>query len=170
MREAPLSAADARRAAEEVEDPELPMVTVGDLGMIRGVQVEGRRATVDVAPTYSGCPATEVIHASVARAVQAAGFEAVEVRLVRNPPWSTSWITPRGRKRLEENGIAPPLDPIPGDLRDSALPLFGDAPAVPCPHCGAETTEQVSAHGSTPCKSLFKCAACQEPFEHFKCH
>lgn len=154
-----------RWAAEEVQDPELPMLTLGDLGMIRGVEVKDGNVRVDLAPTYSGCPATEVIQRDVEVAVRAAGATEVEVRLVRHPPWSTAWITPRGRERLLSAGIAPPEAPAPR----KGLALFEDNPVV-CPHCGSASTERISAHGSTPCKSLHRCRGCKEPFEHFKCH
>lgn len=158
----------ARAAAEEVPDPEIPTLTCGDLGMIRSVRFEGERVRIGVAPTYSGCPATEVIHESVAEAVRSAGFASVEVHSVRSPPWTTDWITERGRARLLEAGIAPPKSsklPVVDDLD-----LFSRPPEVACPRCASTRTERVSTHGSTPCKAMYRCCACAEPFEHFKCH
>ncbi|MEO1231010.1 MAG: 1,2-phenylacetyl-CoA epoxidase subunit PaaD [Myxococcota bacterium] len=161
----------ARVAAEEVPDPEIPSLTCGDLGMIRQIRFEEDGVLrVDVAPTYSGCPATEVIQRSVREAVREAGFRTVEVHMVRSPPWTTDWITSRGRARLLEAGIAPPQAtsrklPVVAELN-----LFAPPPDVPCPHCGSERTERVSTHGSTPCKAMYRCLACAEPFEHFKCH
>ncbi len=163
------TAAEARAVVSEVEDPELPMVTLGDLGMIRAVRVNGARAEVDLAPTYSGCPATEVIAEGVRSALERYGFSTVEVRLVRSPPWTTNWITDRGRARLREAGVAPP-EPILPHHGPSTLPLFEAAPRPACPLCGANTTERISEHGSTPCKSLHRCLACLEPFESFKRH
>lgn len=159
-------------AAMGVEDPELPMLTIGDLGMVRwAMEHPGGAIEVGVAPTYSGCPATEVIHQAVEAAVRdALGPAEVRVTRVRTPAWSTEHITERGRDRLRENGIAPPLRRAPTVASIGGLSLFEPPPAPPCPRCGAGRTTQVSAHGSTPCKSMFRCEACLEPFEHFKCH
>lgn len=154
-----------------VEDPELPMLTIGDLGMVRWAKLmPDGGVEVGVAPTYSGCPATEVIHADVSKAVLEAGAERVEVRMVRNPAWSTEWITDRGRNLLRENGIAPPTRRTSDLVTLGGLDLFAAPPQPPCPRCGSDRTTQVSVHGSTPCKSMFRCEACLEPFEHFKCH
>lgn len=162
-----MKASVAINAASAVEDPELPMVTIGDLGMVRGARIdEDGTAVIDVAPTYSGCPATEVIHRSVEAAVRAAGFPQVEVRMIRTPPWTTDWITERGRELLEAHGIAPPG---PAST-PKGLALFREPPRIQCPRCGSASTEQVSLHGSTPCKSMYRCKTCLEPFEHFKCH
>lgn len=145
------------------------MLTCGDLGMIRDVRIEAGVVHVEVAPTYSGCPATEVIHQDVSRAVRKAGFERVEIHSVRSPAWTTDWITERGRERLAEAGIAPPESTrLP--IVDNGLNLFGAAPAVACPLCGSLDTERISTHGSTPCKAMHRCLSCKEPFEHFKCH
>ena len=166
-------AREALRVAMEVEDPELPMVTIGDLGMVRGASdAPDGGVVVDVAPTYSGCPATEVIHAEVEAAVRAAGLTPVTVRMVRTPAWSTDWITDRGRRRLEEAGIAPPAPRRPTLVGIGAGPqdLFAPPETVACPRCRSEHTELVSPHGSTPCKAMRRCLDCREPFEHFKCH
>ena len=144
----------------EIEDPELPHVTIGDLGIVRSVDVEGRTATVLLTPTYTGCPATEQIRDDVAETVRAAGFEP-EVRMVMSPAWSTDWITPRGHERLRAAGITPPppVDP------SGAIPV---AAPVACPRCDSRQTRLISEFGATACKASYVCNACSEPFEAFK--
>ncbi len=143
-----------------VPDPEIPVVSVVDLGIVRGAHEEGGRLVVDVTPTYSGCPATEVIEADIAAALRRAGWKEVEVRRQLAPPWTTDWISEAGRERLRAFGIAPP--PGSRSLRGPALP-------VACPHCNSTDTTRLSEFGSTPCKSAWRCEACREPFDHFKC-
>lgn len=133
----------------DVADPELPHVTIGDLGIVRRVTVQGRRATVVLTPTYTGCPATEQIADDVAATVRAAGYDP-ELRTALSPAWSSTWITPRGHARLAAAGIAPP-----GQL-------------AACPRCGSQLVRPVSAFGSTACKAMYVCQACREPFERFK--
>lgn len=142
----------------EIEDPELPHVTIGDLGIVRSVRVEGDTATVVLTPTYTGCPATDQIRDDVCAAVRAAGYRP-DVRTTLSPAWTTDWITPRGRQRLLAAGIAPP--PEPGESVTVAGP-------VACPRCGSRRTRLVSHFGGTACKGSYVCAACREPFEHFK--
>lgn len=155
----------------DVEDPELPHVTIGDLGMVRGVDVDGDTATVLLTPTYTGCPATEQICDDVAAAVRDAGFEP-DVRLVMSPAWTTDWITPRGRQRLRAAGIAPP--PRIDDTVDAVAAATGPIGAVPveapieCPRCGSRRTRLISRFGATACKASHVCGACAEPFESFK--
>ncbi len=148
----------ARLAAAAVLDPELPVLTIADLGVLRDVVVEGRRVTVTVTPTYSGCPALEVIERDVARAVRDAGFADVVVRRVLAPAWSTDWLSEEGRRKLLEYGIAPPL---PTGQVSVTL-------SVRCPQCGSPDTSQLSRFGSTACKSLWRCNSCREPFDHVK--
>lgn len=142
-----------------VPDPEIPVLNIVELGMVRGIETtdDGSKAIV-LTPTYTGCPATEVIRRSVAEALAAAGLSDLEVRYRLTPPWSTDWITPEGREKLRRHGIAPP--------RPRRSPA--DAP-VACPRCGATDTELVAEFGSTPCKAAMRCRACLEPFEAFKC-
>lgn len=148
------------RLVHDVDDPELPHVTIGDLGIVRSVEVHGDRALVVITPTYSGCPATEQIRDDVADVVTRAGFLA-EIRVVLSPAWSTDWITERGRERLGRAGIAPPPPaPEPG-----TVPV--DLP-VACPRCGSRRTRLVSSFGATACKASYVCGACAEPFEAFK--
>lgn len=159
--------ARARRVAERVPDPELPMLTLADLGVLRGVEV-GADGTVvaSLTPTYSGCPAMAEMRADVAARLREAGYERVEIRTVLDPPWSSDWITESGRRKLTEYGIAPP-GPAP---RGGPVPLVlsPSRPAVPCPRCGSAETEETSRFAATSCKALWRCRACREPFEYVK--
>lgn len=147
---------------EEVPDPEIPVVSVVDLGMVRHVAVDGESVIVDVSPTYSGCPATEVIESSIEKKLIEQGVVNVSVRRVLSPPWTTDWITESGRDKLREYGIAPPQQT--SDRRE----LMGKT-AICCPRCGHPGTSLVSEFGSTACKASYKCDDCLEPFEYFKC-
>ena len=137
----------------EVADPEIPVLSITDLGIVRNVDCSDG-VTVSVAPTYSGCPATEVIEALVAAALEERGVDKVRVERVLSPPWTTDWITQEGREKLRLYGIAPP------ERRDRP---------ITCPRCDAENTELVSEFGSTACKASYRCLDCLEPFEYFKC-
>ena len=159
---ATLTAEDARRAAASVPDPELPVLTLEDLGVLRDVTFHDGRVTVTLTPTYSGCPAMEVMERDVAEAVRRAGFLDVVVRRVLAPPWSSDDITDEGRRKLEEYGIAPPPQRRP-DSGPVLLQL-----SVRCPQCGSTDTEEISRFGSTSCKALWRCRTCAEPFDHFK--
>jgi ring-1,2-phenylacetyl-CoA epoxidase subunit PaaD len=152
----------ARRAAAAVLDPELPVLTLGDLGVLRDVTVDGSTVTVTVTPTYSGCPAMEAIEHDVAAAVRAEGFTDVVVRRVLSPAWTTEWLSPRARRELERHGIAPP-GPAADHRGPTSLAL-----SVRCPRCGSPDTRELSRFGSTACKSLWSCRSCREPFDHFK--
>ncbi|MGI9437001.1 MAG: 1,2-phenylacetyl-CoA epoxidase subunit PaaD [Geminicoccaceae bacterium] len=152
----------AWEAAASVLDPEVPCVTVADLGILRGVEVEGDVAIARVTPTYSGCPAVLAIELSIEAALAKAGFEA-RIERVLSPPWTTDWITKEGREKLRAFGIAPP---VAGG--SSIRALFGET-TIACPRCGAEATEKVSEFGSTACKAHYRCTACSEPFDYFKC-
>jgi ring-1,2-phenylacetyl-CoA epoxidase subunit PaaD len=147
---------------EEVPDPEIPVVSVVDLGMVRRVNVDDSGVEIEVSPTYSGCPATEVIEATIVERVQNGGIESVSIRRVLSPPWTTNWISESGRKKLRDYGIAPPVG------KASKRELMGK-PAVRCPRCGALETTVVAEFGSTACKAAYKCDDCLEPFEYFKC-
>ncbi len=144
----------------EIEDPELPHVTIGDLGIVRSVAIDDGTATVLLTPTYTGCPATEQIRDDVADAVRAAGFEP-DVRLVMSPAWTTDWITERGHERLRSAGIAPPPQVTEPGATVVDLP-------VPCPRCGSRRTRLISHFGGTACKATYVCSSCAEPFEFFK--
>lgn len=144
---------------EAVPDPEVPMISVVDLGIVRDVAWRGEELVVTVTPTYSGCPATAVIAQDIEAALAAHGLKKVCLETRLAPAWTTDWLTPRGREELARFGIAPP-GPA---LTNIALP-------VPCPHCASANTECLSAFGSTPCKALYRCRACLEPFDYFKPH
>lgn len=147
--------AAARRALERVEDPEIPALSIVDLGLVRSIEETAEGVLcVGLSPTYTGCPATEVIRERVHIALLAAGLHPVRVDTVLAPPWSTDWITPDGRAKLAACGIAPPTE--------------AHLPAA-CPRCGSLNTERLSHFGSTPCKALHRCRRCLEPFEAFKC-
>ena len=158
-------ALDQRRAwdaAAAVLDPEVPAVTVADLGILRSVEVSGTTATARVTPTYSGCPAVLAIEVSIEAALRQAGFEPVIERVLA-PAWTTDWITPEGREKLRAYGIAPPVQ-----ASNSKRALFGDT-TVPCPRCASHDTEKLSEFGSTACKAQYRCTSCLEPFDYFKC-
>ncbi len=149
---------------ENVTDPEIPVLTIEDLGIIRDVKVdENERVTVVITPTYSGCPAMDTIEDDIRSALVEAGYE-VDVKTILDPPWTTEWMSENGKRKLEEYGIAPPN----AESSDKRV-LFGKAPEVRCPHCKSKNTSQISQFGSTPCKSLYKCSDCMEPFDYFKC-
>jgi len=145
----------------EVADPEIPVISVVDLGIVRAVDLAGTgECVVTITPTYSGCPAMDVIRRDVEDAVRSAGFAAVEVRTVLSPAWTTDWMTDEGRRALSAYGIAPPSARRGGPV---ALAL-----SVRCPQCGSTRTRETSRFGSTACKSLWVCEECREPFDHFK--
>jgi ring-1,2-phenylacetyl-CoA epoxidase subunit PaaD len=159
--------ATARRIAESVPDPELPMLTIADLGILRDVSVDGGRVTVSLTPTYSGCPAMHEMRSDVRARLSAAGFE-VEIRTALSPPWSSDWISPDGRRKLAEAGIAPPRSRRDTPAGLVPLTLVGRGPVASCPVCGSADTERTAAFSSTACKDLYRCRACAEPFEHVK--
>jgi ring-1,2-phenylacetyl-CoA epoxidase subunit PaaD len=158
----------AREVAGLVPDPELPMLTLGDLGILRGVTADGARVVVSLAPTYTGCPALREMQQDVSARLAAAGFGDVEVRTVLSPPWSTDWITAEGRRKLAAAGIAPP-GPAPRRAGGPVpLTLTVGRSGVTCPACGSSDTGLTAAFSSTACKDLYRCRACSEPFEHVK--
>lgn len=146
----------------QVADPEVPVLSITDLGIVRDVEI-GETITVSLSPTYSGCPATEVIEKSVVEVLREHGIEHVEIRRVLSPPWTTDWISDAGREKLRQYGIAPPAS---GAAKRAIL---GGDVEVACPRCGATATERVSEFGSTACKASYRCRDCLEPFEYFKC-
>ena len=148
----------------EVNDPEVPVISVVDLGIVRGVRVDEKgNVTVDVTPTYSGCPATQIIEALIKAAIESRGYTA-EIKTVITPPWTTDWISDAGRVKLREYGIAPPEKGA-----ESKASLLGIDPVLSCPQCNSTDSERISEFGSTACKALYKCKSCLEPFEYFKC-
>ncbi|TDN91707.1 1,2-phenylacetyl-CoA epoxidase subunit PaaD [Microbacterium sp. BK668] len=154
----------ARRVAASVPDPEVPVLTIEDLGILRSVELEGERVVATITPTYSGCPAVDAIRDDLELALSSAGFPDVDVRLTLAPAWTTDWMTAAGKRKLADFGIAPPTGraavrgPIPVRL------------SVRCPRCGSLDTREVARFGSTSCKALYECRSCLEPFDHFKAH
>lgn len=149
----------------ELPDPEIPVVSLTDLGIIRDVAWEGGTLVVTVTPTYSGCPATGVISLDIERHLRARGIDDLRLERRLSPPWTTDWITPKAREALRVYGIAPPVGTAARASR-----MTGAAGPVACPRCGSEATEKVSQFGSTPCKAAWRCRDCLEPFDYFKCH
>lgn len=157
-----------RAAVAAVVDPEIRVVTIEDLGILRDVAMSDERVTVTITPTYSGCPAMDVIREDIATAIRAAGHDDVEVVTVLSPAWSTDRITETGREKLRAAGIAPP-GRVDGSVRVAlGLPTLREP--VACPRCGSTSTEELSRFGSTACKSLWRCRACAEPFDQVKAH
>ena len=162
-----LSDADLRRrawsAAAQVVDPEIPVLTIADLGVLREVTVSEDGVEVEITPTYSGCPAMNMIALEIELALEREGFSRPKIRTVLSPAWTTDWMSEAGRQKLRDYGIAPP------QAASSRRALFGEQ-EVACPQCGSEKTELLSEFGSTSCKALWRCKACREPFDYFKCH
>ena len=155
--------------AGSVCDPEIPPLTLADLGILRDVERTNDTVVVTLTPTYSGCPAIEFIEDEVRRALEAAGCDSVRIERAFRPSWTTDWITDDGRRKLTEAGIAPPRPT--GATVDGPVPVtLGPKPdrQIVCPRCGATTTTEVSPFGSTACKALFRCDGCSEPFDYFK--
>jgi len=149
---------------DDVPDPELPPVSITDLGIVRDVSVDGDTVVVALTPTYAGCPATDAIAADVKRALHDRGIDRVRIERRLSPPWTTDWITPRGRERLQAEGIAPPGA---AGLADGPVVV---GTIVRCPRCASSSTTEISHFGSTPCKALYRCDACKEPFDYVKPH
>ena len=149
-----------REAVAAVKDPEIRVLTIADLGILRGVEEEDGRVTVTITPTYTGCPAMDVIRQDIVAAAERAGAVAVEVRTELSPPWSTDWISESGRAKLAAAGTVPPQA-----TGRTMLTL-----TMRCPRCGSPDTEELSRFGSTACKSLWRCRACREPFDSVKAH
>ena len=150
-------------AAASVVDPEIPVLTIADLGVLRDVILDGDRVEVAITPTYSGCPAMNMIALEIELALERAGFRLPKVRTVLSPAWTTDWMSEEGRRKLRAYGVAPP------QASSSRRALFGEQ-AVACPQCGSNNTELLSEFGSTSCKALWRCKSCREPFDYFKCH
>jgi ring-1,2-phenylacetyl-CoA epoxidase subunit PaaD len=147
----------------EVSDPEIPVLSIMEMGVVRSAEMNGNIAEIQITPTYSGCPAMDVIGDDIKKALREKGIEA-KIELILSPAWTTDWITPKGRKALEDYGIAAPLSPE-ADIEA----LLGNKKIVKCPQCGSQNTKMISQFGSTACKAFFQCQDCQEPFDYFKC-
>jgi ring-1,2-phenylacetyl-CoA epoxidase subunit PaaD len=152
-----------REVLAEVPDPEIPVLSIEDLGILRDVEVDGEHVVVTVTPTYSGCPAMDEIRSDIVAALHDRGIADVEVRTVLAPAWTTDWMSEDGKRKLREFGIAPP-----GQLLLQIQPFSRQS--VECPQCGSSDTEELTRYGSTSCKSMWRCRSCREPFDHFKAH
>lgn len=149
---------------EEVPDPEVPVLSVIDLGIVRAVKViSDKEVEVTITPTYSGCPAMNYIEKNILEVLTEKGIETVRFHTVLSPAWTTDWMSEAGKEKLLAYGIAPPVNEV------DKLILFGDSPVVKCPQCGSENTKMLSQFGSTACKALYQCNDCLEPFDYFKC-
>lgn len=157
----------AAAVAGEVRDPEMPMLTLADLGVLRDIQIEGDVVVASITPTYSGCPAMATMRDDLVHRLTDAGFPRVEVRVVLSPAWSSDWISEHGRAALRAAGLSPP-GPAPRSPGPVRLTLGPARRALTCPLCGSPRTEPVSEFGATACKALYRCADCLEPFEHVK--
>lgn len=150
---------------EEVHDPEIPVLSIQDLGILRNVEVNGEETLITITPTYTGCPAMNAIESDIKSKLKEKGVENFKIKTVLSPAWTTDWLTEAGRKKLKEFGIAPPVK----GSTDKRL-LMNEPEQVICPHCGSKNTEMKSFFGSTACKALYICHDCKEPFDYFKCH
>ena len=154
---------EIKEILKSVSDPEIPVLTIEDLGIIKEIEIEDKEVTVTITPTYSGCPAMDVIGDDIKSALQKAGYTG-KIKLVLSPAWTTDWISESGRKKMKDYGIAPPMD---ASMDKRAL-LHGER-IVKCTLCGSTNTKLISQFGSTACKALFQCQDCHEPFDYFKC-
>jgi len=155
---------EAWHTLRDVPDPEIPVISVVDLGIVRDIRENEGVLEVDLTPTYSGCPATQVIEDAVREALTEKGFERFEITTVLSPPWSTEMISEEAKEKLRDYGIAPPAQ----ESIDKQA-LMGEPRMIVCPNCQSNNTKMVSQFGSTPCKAHFKCIDCLEPFDYFKC-
>ncbi len=152
-----------------VPDPEIPVISITDLGIVRSLEIDGARVKVTVTPTYSGCPATEMIETSIKDALAGIGFESVEVQMQLFPAWTTDWINDQTKEKLRQYGIAPPGDEDAHKERLAGESVISFVPYKPaCPRCGSKNTSRLSRFGATACKALYRCDSCLEPFEYFK--
>lgn len=149
-----------------VTDPEVPVLTILDLGIVRAVAMNDNGIEITITPTYSGCPAMDMIATNIRMELMAAGYENISIKNVLSPAWTTEWMTESGKQKLKAYGIAPPSDKQTVCSND----LFAPNEAIQCPQCNSYHTQRISEFGSTACKSLYQCLDCKEPFDYFKCH
>ena len=160
----------------QVADPEIPVISIVDLGIVRAVEWQGDQCVVTITPTYSGCPAMQVIAESVRAALHGHGVASVRLVNQLSPAWTTDWMSDAGKAALKGYGIAPPaqqvidISGLHAGVKRGALLELATRPTVACPNCDSHHTELTSQFGSTPCKALYKCLDCREPFDYFKCH
>ncbi len=155
------------RLLDQVSDPEVPVLSVIDLGIVRELHVihPARGVEITITPTYSGCPAMDMISMNIRLALLQQGYVEIKIKTVLSPAWTTDWMSHEGKQKLKAYGIAPP-----GSKKNISDILFGEAESVECPQCSSSHTKLISEFGSTACKSLYRCIECGEPFDHFKCH
>lgn len=151
---------------EEIKDPEVPALSIIDLGIVRDIKMNADELEVVITPTYTGCPAMDLIASAIKIELATLGFKKIKVSTVLSPAWTTEWMSEEGKRKLKEYGIAPP-NPKQQVCNDE---LFAPHEAVQCPHCDSYSTHRISEFGSTACKSLYQCNDCKEPFDYFKCH
>lgn len=151
---------------EEINDPEVPVLSIIDLGIVRDVKMNEDELEVIITPTYTGCPAMDLITTTIKIELATLGFKKIKVTQVLSPAWTTEWMSEEGKRKLKEYGIAPPNPKQQGCDQK----LFAEAEAVQCPHCNSYHTHRISEFGSTACKALYQCDDCKEPFDYFKCH
>lgn len=147
----------------EVPDPEIPVLTLTDLGIVKAVDITDDEVLISITPTYIGCPAMKVFEEDIVSALNRGGYEKVKVKVVLSPAWTTDWMTEEGRRKLKEYGISPPVG------TSDKTSLQREKKAIQCPRCNSMNTQMISQFGSTPCKSLYQCQDCKEPFDYFKC-
>ncbi|MCA0850276.1 1,2-phenylacetyl-CoA epoxidase subunit PaaD [Salipiger thiooxidans] len=160
------------RWLSQVPDPEIPVISLTDLGIVRDVAWQDETLVVTVTPTYSGCPATSIINLDIEQALRERGIESIRLERQLSPPWTSDWLTEEGREKLRAYGIAPPIDGTAADgrLAGRIARLAGSSNlTIACPRCGSTHTEKISQFGSTPCKASYRCKDCLEPFDYFKC-
>lgn len=150
----------------EINDPEVPVLSIIDLGIVRDVKMNDHELEVVITPTYTGCPAMDMITATIKIQLATLGFKKVKVTQILSPAWTTEWMSEEGKRKLKEYGIAPPNP----KQQVCDQKLFAEAEAVQCPHCNSYHTYRISEFGSTACKALYQCDDCKEPFDYFKCH
>lgn len=160
----PVQLEQLQNLMEQVKDPEIPVLSIRDLGILRDIALDGGQVTVTITTTYSGCPAMSTIKADIRQTLARAGFDDVRVKQSLSPAWTTDWMTAQGREKLREYGIAPPQKSGEGHCA-----MLAPGTNVVCPLCGSEHTECISEFGSTACKALYRCRDCAEPFDYFKC-
>mgnify|MGYP000885494374 CR=1 FL=1 len=149
----------------EIPDPEIPVITITELGVVRSVEISENIAVITITPTYTGCPAMKLFEDEIVSTLKQKGFDSVEIKLVYSPAWTTNWMSDEAKEKLREYGIAPPID----GTEDKGVLFSSDTKVVPCPRCKSKKTTLKSQFGSTACKALYQCNDCLEPFDHFKC-
>lgn len=166
VKEAVISKEQIFNILEAISDPEVPVLSITDLGIVRDVEINNNAIKITITPTYTGCPAMDVINMNIRMALFENGFTNVQIKTVLSPAWTTDWMSEEGKQKLKSYGVAPP-----NARQQVCLPdVFQQQEAIQCPHCNSYHTQLISRFGSTACKALYKCSDCKEPFDYFKCH